>query len=405
MFICSVRIPLQTDFRESKMDWIPAIVMASWHVLVASAPYMLLGFFVAGLLKAFLPDTLVARHLGGRSFMGLFKASALGVPMPLCSCGVLPAAAGLRQQGAGKGPTTAFLISTPETGVDSIAVTWALLDPFMALIRPLSAFITAMVTGGMVQMLDREGKAGTKEALTSAGKQGAGQPDLKLSPLHMAAEGMEPSVSCKGACNCGVRSEKLSFFQRVRSGMAFAFGDLFKDIALWFMVGVLIAGGISVFVTPEMVSLWLGHPVLAMLAMLVISVPLYVCATASTPIAAALVLKGLNPGAALVFLLAGPATNAASLTVIARILGRRMTAVYVAGIMICALGMGMVADGFYGMTGGFEGWHTEVSEDSSGYFAVTCALVLLGLFAWKLVEELWLRFQHRESTCGCGHCH
>jgi len=124
---------------EVNMDWVLQVVQAGWDVLVASAPYMLLGFSLAGVLKAFLPDNLVARHLGTSSFRGLIKAAAVGVPIPLCSCGVLPTAAGLRRQGAAKGPTAAFLISTPETGVDSMAVTWALLDPFMTVVRPLSA--------------------------------------------------------------------------------------------------------------------------------------------------------------------------------------------------------------------------------------------------------------------------
>jgi uncharacterized membrane protein YraQ (UPF0718 family) len=390
--------------KEKHMDWIAAMIMASWGVLVASAPYMLFGFLVAGLLKAFLPDTLVAKHLGGSSFSGVFKAALIGAPMPLCSCGVLPTAAGLRRQGAGKGPTAAFLISTPETGVDSIAVTWALLDPFMAVIRPVSAFFTAMVTGRVVQILDQKpqwsaevGQAGiTPISPTSA---------AHLQPLPMAGKVLVSEVCHKEDCNCGASGGGFSFLQRFQKGMAFAFGDLFKDIALWFMVGVLIAGGIAVFITPEMIAFWLGNPLVAMLVMVAMAIPLYVCATASTPIAAALVMKGLNPGAALVFLLAGPAVNAASLTVISRILGRRMTGVYVLGIVVCALTMGFVADGFYGLMGGLEVWQTGASEEKGGYFSVACAILLLGLFAWKGGEDLWRRLSRREDACSCGHCH
>lgn len=141
------------------------IIMESWHILQDSAPYVLFGFFVAGLLKAFLPDDFAARHLGNGSTSNVIKASLLGMPLPLCSCGVVPAAAGLRNQGASKGSTSAFLISTPETGVDSIAVTYALLDPVMTIFRPLSAFVTATATGIMINGLDKKDE---KPSLSSA---------------------------------------------------------------------------------------------------------------------------------------------------------------------------------------------------------------------------------------------
>jgi uncharacterized protein len=366
-------------FLEKKMDWLREVALAGWDVLVASAPYMLLGFFIAGLLKAFLPDDLVARHLGKSSFTGLIKAAALGVPIPLCSCGVLPAAAGLRRQGAGKGPTTAFLISTPETGVDSMAVTWALLDPFMTIVRPFSAFVTALVTWTMVQTLDRNKEPNAQQT----------SPAVPLMPSSSTW-----NASCQGgvACGCNPASAETSPRKRLRAGLNFAFGELFRDIAPWFLVGVFIAGAISVWITPEMVSTWLGRPFVAMLAMLAVSVPLYVCASASTPIAAALVLKGLNPGAALVFLLAGPATNAASLAVIGRIMGRRAAVIYVAGIMVCSLAMGLLVDWVYArpdfFVGGLEGWRIGAVKEQGGHVGVGSAMALLALFAWKWAERL-----------------
>jgi len=160
--------------------------------------------------------------------------------------------------------------------------------------------------------------------------------------------------------------------------MRFAFGELFLDISLWFFAGVLIAGGISVFITPQMVDTWLGQPAIAMLVMLVVGIPLYVCATASTPIAAALVLKGLNPGAALVFLLVGPATNAAAISVISRIIGKRSTVVYLAGIIISSLVLGFAVDAVYSWTGLTAGWHATVQEEGTSLFAMACALFLMG---------------------------
>lgn len=365
------------------MDLGLRLLGASWDVLCASAPYMLFGFFIAGLLKAFLPDDLIARHLGRGAKGGLFKAAAFGVPIPLCSCGVLPAAAGIRQQGAGRGPTAAFLISTPETGVDSIAVTWALLDPVMAVVRPLSAFVTAMVTGGVVQALDTD----EKEAV-APGK------GTILGTTPIAQEG------CGCGSACGSHAPKASSMERLRSGMQFAFGDLFGDISGWFLIGVSIAGAISVFVSPDLVHQYLGNPVVAMLAMLVVAVPLYVCATASTPIAAALVMKGISPGAALVFLMAGPATNAAGLTVVAKILGKKAAGVYLGGIVVCSFVIGLLVDLLYARLALAAVWQTGMVEGGPGAVGILSALTLLGLAIYKRIPL----GEKQDTACGCGHC-
>lgn len=333
------------------------IVIECWHVLSLSAPYMLLGFFGAGLLKAFIPDNFIARHLGKESGRNLFKAALFGAPIPLCSCGVLPAAAGIRKQGASKGATTAFLISTPETGIDSIAVSWALLDPLMAIIRPIAAIVTALITGQLVRLFDSDTAAAELPA----------PPDTAC------------SSNCCHAANAAVLHQ-TSLMQRLRSGLSFAFGDLFNDIAGWFLIGILLSGIISLFVSPSWIETWLGNPLVAMLAMLVIATPLYVCATASTPIAAALVLKGLNPGAALVFLLAGPATNAAAITVISRILGKRATLLYLAGIILCSFALGIGVDAIYTLGSIGTSWQISAAAQHESLFGSICALILIILF-------------------------
>ena len=337
------------------------ILGESWNVLCLSAPYMLLGFFIAGLLKAFIPDDFVARHLGKESSSSLFKAALFGVPIPLCSCGVLPAAAGIRKQGASKGATTAFLISTPETGVDSIAVTWALLDPLMAVLRPVSAFLTAMVTGQMVRTLDPD----VKEVAP------------KPAPLEMFP--MAPEHAAGSTCTHTEAGKKASIMDRLRMGMRFSFGDLFLDISGWFFVGIVIAGFITVFVSPDLVDDYLGNPLVAMFAMLIIGTPLYVCATASTPIAAALVLKGLNPGAALVFLLVGPATNAAALSVITKILGKKSMVIYLLGIMVSSFVLGFAVDAVYSFTGLTAGWQAGVQDAGRSLVGTLSAIALFGL--------------------------
>ncbi len=349
-------------------DSLSAILLATWGVLLDAAPFMLLGFLVAGLLKALLPDDLVARHLGAGSRFAVLKAAFIGAPIPLCSCGVLPAAAGLRRQGAGKGPVAAFLVATPETGVDSIAVTYALLDPLMALLRPIAALLTALVTGLGVSWLDRR-------------ENGPGLPAMPAGGLRP----LEAHGSC-GSGRCGCRTpaapRPTGLLPRLRSGLGYAFGELLGDVGPWFLGGTAAAGVFCALLPPQALADHLGTGLWSMLAALAASLPLYVCATATTPLVAALALKGLSPGAALVFLLAGPATNAAAIAVVAGMLGRRAAALYVAAIALCALGLGLAANWLYARLGlDVGGWVATGEGEAAGPWTMAAAVLLLGLMA------------------------
>ncbi len=342
------------------------VLLASWGVLLDSAPYVLLGFFVAGLFKAFLPGDFVTRHLGGNGIGSIVKASAIGIPVPLCSCGVLPAAAGLKKQGAGKGAVTSFLISTPETGVDSIAVTYALLDPIMTVIRPVVSFFTAVAAGISVSFSEMIG-GGRKTEITASPEE----------------------VCCETSCCCNKQEEKKkSTAQKLKEGMVFAFDDLLKDIGKWLLAGIVLAGIISVFVSPELINRYIGNEYLSMLFMLAISIPLYVCATASTPVAAALALKGISPGAALVFLLAGPATNVASLTVVSKILGRKAVIVYLVVIIVMSFAAGVLVNYLYGFFGfDIANWVQLDADHEGGFIATASSILLLFLIARTLVPH------------------
>ncbi|MDY6906494.1 MAG: SO_0444 family Cu/Zn efflux transporter [Thermodesulfobacteriota bacterium] len=349
------------------MNAVIQVIIESWHILADSAVFMLFGFFAAGQLKAFLPEGLVSRHLGGGKMAGVFKASALGVPLPLCSCSVLPAAAGLREQRAGKGATASFLISTPETGVDSIAITYALLDPVMTVLRPISAFITSMAAGIGVGLFGKD---------------------------DMAMSGAASPACNRGTCGCSNSPSDSAvqavpgWRQRMRYGISYAFEDLLGDIGAWFIGGILVAGLIGIFVSPALVSRYLGGGFTSMLVMLVVSMPVYVCATASTPIAAALALKGVSPGAALVFLLAGPATNMASLAVVSKVLGRRATAVYLSFIIACSLGLGAATNLLYATMGmDASGWMTGFQTEAFSPIASIAAVLLLALIARAWLKE------------------
>ncbi|MFA7382591.1 MAG: SO_0444 family Cu/Zn efflux transporter [Desulfurivibrionaceae bacterium] len=312
------------------MPLILDIFSESWHLLLDAAPYMLFGILIGGLLKVFLSPAYVARHLGQGRYSSVFKAALFGVPLPLCSCGVLPAAAALKRQGANNGATTAFLISTPESGIDSISVSYALLDPIMTVARPLAAFISAIIAGSIENTINPP-----KPHLAMAGD------------LSCAVDGC-----CSGAdCPPTEHARHHTFSEKIRAGLGYAFGELWGDLAGWFFLGLLLAGLISALVPDDLVTAYLGGGLAAMLMMLAFGMPLYICATASTPIAAAMILKGVSPGAALVFMLAGPATNMATLTVLIGLLGRRTTAVYLTCLGVTAVLAGLALDWVYAAYG------------------------------------------------------
>jgi uncharacterized protein len=337
-----------------------------WNILLESSPYMLFGFFAAGLLKAVLPEELVARHLGQNSTGAVLKASLFGLPLPLCSCGVIPAAIGLRKQGASKGASAAFLVSTPESGVDSIAITWALLDPVMTVVRPLAAFFTATVTGLLINRLPEE--------------------PAPIVPVEASAGG----CGCSGGgCGGPATPAQPPLGRRLKDGLAYAFGELLADIGRWLLLGILVAGVLAWWLPDDFFARYLGGEFSSLLIMLVVGIPLYICASASTPVAAAMVLKGLSPGAALVFLLAGPATNAATITVITRFWGRRTTVVYLAAIAGCSLLLGWLLNRFYAWSGiDINRWVTDFQHDDPSIWTVASAVVLLALIVWQNLKGL-----------------
>ncbi len=299
---------------ENTLAVLEQILLGAWHMLLEISPFLLLGFAIAGVLRVLVPEDWIARRLGGRGIGPVLKAALLGVPLPLCSCGVIPAALGLRKQGASRGATLSFLVSTPETGVDSIAVTYAIMGPFLAILRPLAAFMNAVICGLFADAFGGHDAGPTPEPDTCA------------------------------CCGGEGHDHRHSKAERVRGVLRFAFDDLLKDIAGWLLLGVLLAGVIGTFLSPEIVRAHIGSEWVELLLVLLISIPLYICATASTPVAAALVLAGFSPGAALVLLLAGPATNIATLLMVGRFLGLRSAAIYLTSIAATSLLFGWLVN-------------------------------------------------------------
>ncbi len=341
------------------VDFLFSLVPETAWVFYEGSLYILLGFAIAGLLHEFLPTDLIARHLGRDNPRSIATAALFGAPIPLCSCGVLPAAAALRQKGAGRSPTMAFLVSTPETGVDSIALTYGLLGGVMAIVRPVVAVLTALVAGLLSMLLPGEHPVDD-----------AALRDLPLH-AHEHAHGHErghDSVSGdpEEQAGDGASAPLQTLRQRLRRALDYGFGTLLDDLAFWLLVGILLTGVLSAALPDDFFSAALGldRGLLPMLLVILAGVPLYLCASASTPVAAALVAKGLSPGAALVFLLVGPATNAATIAVVGRLLGGRQLRIYlgsiigvaiVAGLLLDALAADMVRQATLGARGDGDG--------------------------------------------------
>jgi len=359
------------------MSLILDIIRESWLLLQEASVYVLFGIVVSGLLRIFISPGAVARHLGRGRFMSVFKAALLGIPIPLCSCGVLPAAASLKKQGANNGATTAFLISTPESGVDSLTLTYALLDPIMTIARPAAAFVTAAAAGVAENLAKEEGD---DHAI----------PDLSC-PVDNCCDGMD--------CSADEHKAHHTFSERLSAGLRYALVDLWGDMAVWFMVGLLLAGLITTIIPPEIMTSYLGGGLPSMLIMLAVGIPLYICATASTPIAAALILKGVSPGAALVFLLAGPATNITSLTVLIKLLGKRAVAIYLTAIAVSTVVFGLALDQVYrSFDISAQAIAGQAAEIIPPWAQLVGALVLLTLSIRPIFHSLRSRF-----AIGKGH--
>lgn len=357
------------------------VLNASWNMLQEASLYIVLGLFVGGLLKVFLSPAYVASHLGSGRFKSVFKAALFGIPIPLCSCGVLPAAASLKKQGANNGATTAFLISTPESGVDSISLSWALLDPIMTVFRPVSAFISAFIAGAAENMLHPPGAQETMQALQSC----------------------QVDNCCDGTdCSTEEHRNHHGFFEKMITGVRYAFTELWSDLVVTFFIGVLLAGIISVLLPEAFFQTYLGGGLSSMLLMLVVGIPLYICATASTPIAAAFILKGVSPGAALVFLLVGPATNIASLTMLTGLLGKRATVLYLLSISIVSVLCGLALDSIYTVFSiSPQAVMGQAAELMPGWIKTGATFFLLALSGAMMLSFLREKLSRQTRTCEC----
>lgn len=353
-----------------------------------AAPWLVLGLVIGGLINAIIPTAWLEKHLKGEGFFPVVKAALLGAPLPLCSCGVLPAALGLRKAGASKSATTSFLISTPETGVDSVMITYALLGPLLAITRPVAAIMSAITAGLLV------GKS--EQIKTKTSDSGCSQAPVKASCCSTSTETTHQESNCCSTSSASTETSSCcsSASENVKkatlfNGIKYAFSDLLAGIIFWLFIGVLFSAAVQTWVPYDFLTAW-GSGLPAMLVMIAISIPMYVCATASTPLAAGLMMGGLSPGTTLVFLLAGPASNIGSLGVIKKELGKRALMAYLTGVTVVAILSGLLLDWYIGSNNINIQAQISASEEMLPAWVSWLSLIIILVASGRL---LWKRYR------------
>ena len=350
-------------------------------VINEMSPFLLLGFLIAGILHVFVPKKFYRRYLSRDNKFSVVWAALLGIPLPLCSCGVIPTAIGLKKERASKGAVASFLIATPQTGIDSILATFSLMGLGFAIVRPVAALITG-ICGGL--LVNRFVPADKDEIVA-------------------------PTVEVKEEGNRLWRVLKYAYF------------DMIEDIGVRLLIGLLLAAFINVAVPDEFFLNFGNYPLLQMLVILLIAVPMYICSTGSIPVAAALIMKGLSPGAALVMLMAGPAVNLASILVVRKSLGSRFTWIYLLtivvfsvlfGLLINAIGIG--ASLSPDVCGDTHASCCEPTTTSPSVFRIVCSILLVIFIIIALTMKLLSKFKKQEVAEGttvycvegmhCNHC-
>ncbi|NKB35123.1 MAG: SO_0444 family Cu/Zn efflux transporter [Pseudomonadales bacterium] len=332
-----------------------------WNLVIESAPWLLIGYLLAGIINQVIPSSWVEKQLAKPGFVSIVKGAFIGAPLPLCSCGVIPTALAIRKAGASKGATSSFLVATPETGVDSISFSYAVLGPIFALMRPIGALTSAIIAGVLVNTFDKEDSVATEEVTASS--------------------------SC---CSNKQQEEQVipPLSERLISAVKYGYGRMISDTAKWLAIGLVAAAVITTLVPQSFFLQW-GDGLMAMIIMVIVGLPMYICATASTPVAASLLFAGISPGAALVFMLTGPATNIATMGVIREQLGNRSLLAYLIGVIGTAIVCGLLLNEFYQAFS----WPLQLSmaEHGESYplWRQLAAIALVGLIARVWVQPLF----------------
>ncbi len=375
---------------------------ALWQLSIAMAPYILFGLIFAGILHEVVPESIVTRHLGSDNVSSVVKSTLFGIPLPVCSCGVIPLATSIKKSGASKGATLSFLISTPITGVDSILATYGIFGWIFTLYRIVTSMIIAVTAGILTNIFDKTKERKTPTFSTLNTQRSTLPPKIKASQsdANHNSSFLIPNSSFASApeapscCN----SETKKGFSFIAS-MKYAFITLLGDIAKPLFWGLLLGALITVVIPDNLSELLKTYNWLSYLIVIAIAVPMYVCATASLPIAAGLILSGVSAGAAFVFLSAGPATNTVTIGVVKKMLGSRSLMIYLGTIVIGSVIFGLGLDSLFDASNIDPATLVHMNEHG-GIVATLSAVVLWGLVLYFIAKP-WFT---KKSECSGGSC-
>lgn len=374
-------------------------------MFVEMAPFLLLGFLLAGILHVWIPKESYIPKINKPTFKSVFLSSLFGIPLPICSCGVIPTAVALRKEGASKGASVGFLISTPATGVDSILATYSLLGLPFAILRPVAAFISSLFGGVLTNIVTKGEEAEDLTKLEAPKSCCCGGHEEKPKAEEHCCCHKEEKPKAEEHCCCHKESHDHEeshahgFADKLKETFNYGFGDLLPEISKWLVIGLVLGALIAAFVPNELFMKLREYPTLSMFLVLVISMPMYTCSTGSIPLALALMAKGLPPGAALVLLMAGPATSIASMVVVGKSFGKRTLIAYLFSIGAGALFFGWLVNTFFMDLFVGPGIASIVShEDCSCWYDYLFAAILASLMVRGLVMH-----KHKDG-CSCGSC-
>jgi len=370
---------------------------ALWQLSIAMAPYILFGLFFAGILHELVPDSIVTKHLGKDNVSSVVKSTVFGIPLPVCSCGVIPLATSIKKSGASKGATLSFLISTPITGVDSIMATYGIFGWIFTVYRAVTSMVIAMVAGILTNIFDKDTSTSSVTLSDSKPSFSAVAPQTTTSFSMNALKQEESCGTGEGSC-CSASNEVKKGFSFI-AALKYAFVTLLGDIAKPLFWGLLLGALITVAIPENLAELLKDKAWLSYLIVIIIAVPMYVCATASLPIAAGLMLSGVSAGAAFVFLSAGPATNTVTIGVVKKMLGTKSLVIYLGSIIIGSILFGLGLDYIFD-TSSIDPASLIHLHEEAGVISTLSSVILWGLILWFMIKPYF----EKKDDCSGGSC-
>lgn len=374
------------------MNYIEEFFSNLFLLLDAMSIYIMVGLLIAGVLKQLIPEDFISKNLGKDSTGSVIKATLFGIPLPVCSCSVIPIAQGLKKEGASKGAVQSFLISTPITGVDSILATFSFFGLLFTLFRIISSVIIAICVGLIQNIAEKKEKVVKPQFFTTSVQKKEESCCSSSCGCDSEHEEKEEESCCGASCGCSSEHKKGFSLKAV---FKYAYVTLFEDMVKSLSIGLILGALFTTFVPKEYSSILFENEILTYFVILIVAIPLYTCATASLPLAAAFMLQGMSAGAAFIFLTAGPATSAVTMSVIYKMLGKQSLIIYVSTIALLSLVFGFMFDSLFGT---LEVLNIKQAEEGTNILNRVSSILMLLLIGYYLIKPLF----NKKESCGCS---